>query len=261
MHDHSHRPKAGAAWPTCQTHAGVRVFGVASSDGTAAGLVPLTGRVQTWSSGPVGQEHLWLVGSTVRERLRWAAAPEGPRTVGDDAPTRSVMRLRIQTSDTAKGHELLLDLGQSVELFAEAVHVELLAPAGSVALSNEAVAPRQGLLLDAMCMVRMLRLEGSRGATSALLTQTEAVPAGQGRTLEVPPGARRLTLYAELPAPTPQTLRWLRGDPATMAIPIGVVAWDGGQPRNESDVPSASHLRIEAHPQPRVFTLVWTITP
>ena len=49
--------------------------------------------------------------------------------------------------------------------------------------------------------------------------------------------------------------------PSTMAIPIGVVASDGDQPRNEIDVPSASHLRIEAHPQPRVFTLVWTITP
>ena len=45
------------------------------------------------------------------------------------------------------------------------------------------------------------------------------------------------------------------------SIPIGVVAWDDDQPRNEIDVPSASHLRIEAHPQPRVFTLVWTITP
>ncbi|MCA9654691.1 MAG: hypothetical protein KC501_32550 [Myxococcales bacterium] len=239
----------------------MRVFGVASSDGTAAGLLPLTQRVHTWSSGHVGQEHLWLVGSTVRERQRWAAAPQGPQSVGDGLPTRSGMRLRILTTDTAKGSELLVDLGQSVELYAEAIRVELLAPAGSVALTDTAVALREGLVFDAQCMVRMLRLEASRGARSALLTQTEAIPANEDRTLEVPPAARRLTIYTELPAPAPQTTRWLRGDPSTMAIGLGVIAWDGDRPRTEIDVPSASHLRIDAHPEPRVFTLVWTIHP
>ena len=181
--------------------------------------------------------------------------------MGDGLPTRSVMRLRILTTDTAKGSELLVDLGQSLELYAEAIRVELLAPTGSVALTDAAVAPREGLVFDAMCMVRLLRLEASRGARSALLTQTEAIPANEGRTIEVPPAARRLTIYAELPAPAPQTMRWLRGDPSTMSIGLGVVAWDGHRPRTEVDVPSASHLRIDARPQPRVFTLVWTINP
>ncbi|MEX1365183.1 MAG: hypothetical protein AB1Z98_18795 [Nannocystaceae bacterium] len=253
-------PRLGAAFASTRASAGVRAFGVVSSDGTAAGLLPLTARVGSWSTGCSRGEHLWMVGSTVLEQMWQAAAPEGPRGVsGLDVGRRSVMRLRVSTTDSAGGTQLELDVGQSLELYAEALQVDLLAPEGSVAVSDAPVPPQQGLLFESRCMVRLLRLEASRGVASALLTETFYVFPGQSHVQRVTAAARRLTAYAEPLAAVPMW-RWLRGDPATVAVPLGTVAWSTDRPRAEVDVPSASHLRLEPDPAARVFTLVWTLT-
>lgn len=264
MHDDStdlEQPRLGAAFVSRRTAPGVHVFGVISSDGTAAGLRPTVTRVATWTTECGRPEHLWMVGSTVQEALRWAAVPVGPLGVaGLDLARRSVMRLRIVTTDSARGTIYELDLGQSLELYAEALQVELWAPEGAVALRDDAPVPQQGLLFESQVLVRMLRLEASRGAVSALLTETIYIPGGRAHVQRVPSGARRLTAYAS-PLGVAPLWRWLRGDPAVMAVPLGTIAWSDDRPRMEIDVPSATHLRIEPDPAVRVFTLVWTISP
>lgn len=253
-------PRLGAAVTSQRTSPGVRVFGVVSTDGTAAGLLPLITTVGSWNAGPCSSEHLWMVGSTVRERHAWAPAPVGPSGLtGAELAWRSVMRLRVTTTDVAGGTVYELDLGQSLELYAESVHAQLLAPAGSVELTGADVAPRQGLVFESQCLVRLLRLEVSRGVSSARQTETLHVPGDQARVLRVPSGARLLTAYASPLAAAP-VWRWLRGDPTTMAVPLGTVAWSLDHPRHEIAVPSATHLRIEPDPADRVFTLVWTLT-
>ncbi|MCA9707605.1 MAG: hypothetical protein KDK70_17265 [Myxococcales bacterium] len=256
-------PRLGAAFASRCTEPGVRVFGVVSTDGTAAGLLPLVARVGAWSSMGGQGEHLWMVGSTVQERLAWAPVPVGPSSlVGREAVGRSVMRLRIVTSDSAGGAVYTVDLGQSLEVVAASMQVELWAPQGSVVLTGDdaQVVPQQGLLFESQCLVRLLRLEASRGACSALLTETMAIPGGQAHAQRVPAGARRLTAYAS-PLATVPAWQWLRGDPAAPAVPLGTVAWSLDRPRTEVDVPSATHLRIDPDPADRVFTLVWTIHP
>lgn len=264
MHDDStdlEAPRLGAAFVSHRTAPGVHVFGVVSSDGTAAGLrLPIT-RVASWTTECGRPEHLWLVGSTVQEALRWAGVPMAPLGVGGlDLARRSVMRLRVITTDSARGTIYELDLGQSLELYAEALQLELWAPEGAVALRDDAPTPQQGLLFESQVLVRMLRLEASRGVSSALLTETIYVRGGQAHVQRVPSGARRLTAYAS-PLGIAPLWRWLRGDPAVMAVPLGTIAWSDDRPRMEIDVPSASHLRIEPDPATRVFTLVWTISP
>ncbi|MCX4244212.1 hypothetical protein [Paraliomyxa miuraensis] len=254
-------PRLGAAYVSRRTAPGAAVFGVVSDDGTAAGLRPITETVSTWTTECRGGEHLWMVGSTVQEALRWAAVPIGPPGVGGlSLARRSVMRLRITTTDSARGTAYELDLGQSLELYTEALHVALLAPEGSVLLdTGRPVAPQQGLLFQSQVLVRMMRLEASRGVASVLLTESFHVPAGRAHVQRVPAGARRLTAYAS-PLVAAPVFRWLRGDPPVMAVPLGLVAWSPDRPRMEIDVPSATHLRIEPDAAARLFTLVWTIT-
>jgi hypothetical protein len=170
------------------------------------------------------------------------------------------MRLRITTTDSTRGTAYEIDLGQSLELYAEALQVELLAPDGAVALTDHGTAPQQGLLFESHVLVRMLRLEASRGVSSALLTESFHVRGGEPHVQRVPAGARRLTAYASSLGLAP-VWQWLRGDPATMAVPLGLVAWSSDRPRMEIDVPSATHLRIEPDAAARLYTLVWTITP
>lgn len=253
-------PRLGAAFASPRASAGVRAFGVVSSDGAAAGLRPPTTSLGSWSTGCVGAEHLWMIGSSVRERVWWAPAPEESQGVGNrDGGRRSVMRLRVSTTDSAGGTAYELDLGQSLELYAQALQVKLLAPEGAVVVTDVAVEPRRGLLFESRCMIRLLQLEASRGVSSALLTETIFVPSGAPHLHRVPSGARHLTAYVESPPDVP-VMRWQWGDPST-AITLGTIAWPSNQPQTELDVPSASHLRIEAAEEDRTFTFVWTVVP
>lgn len=239
----------------------MRVFGVVSDDGTAAGLRPLTERVRTFQSGCHGHEHLWMVGSTAREVLRWEDAPTGPRALTEiDVGRRSALRLRIVTSGSALGSTYEIDLGQSLELVAESLYVELLAPEGAMEVVNGSEGQEQGLLFDTLCLVRLLRLEVSRGRDTALLTQSVFVPANQAHVQRVPCGAQRMSVYGEPSFGFPQ-LRWLRGDPAFAAVELGSIQTLFGLPRWDIDVPSASHLTIEPFGAARTFTFVWTIAP
>ncbi|MCH9681295.1 MAG: hypothetical protein K0V04_07675 [Deltaproteobacteria bacterium] len=261
MNTHRH-PRLGCAVASRRTPPGVRVFGVVSTDGTAGGLFPLSQRVFSWTTENHPSEHLWMVGSAVEERLQFSAVPVGPPELSEpNVLRRSVMRLRIRTTDTAGGSVYEVDLGQSLEVYAQALQVDLLAPRDSVTVVGGPVAPQAGLVFASRCSLRMLALDVTRGARSALLTQTVFVPAGQPTVLEVPTAAARLTAYAETLA-APPVWRWLRGEPAPgTAVPLGQVAWTIDAPRLEVDVPSATHLRIEPAAGARTFTLVWTIAP
>ncbi len=261
MTTHHHLPRLGSAVASGRTPSGVRVFGVVSADGTATSLFPLTEHVFGWTSECAATERLWMVGSAVSERSVFSAALVGPPSLtGSQVSRRSVMRLRITTSDRAGGSVYEVDLGQSLELYAQSLQVELLAPDSTVVLGDGAPSPRTGLVFASRCRLRMLQLDVSRGARSALLTETVFVPAEQAVVVPVPAAAARLTAYAETLA-APPVWRWLRGEASGPAVPLGRVGWDIDAPRLEVDVPSAAHLRIEPDAAVRTFTLVWTISP
>ncbi len=238
------------------------MFGVVSTDGTAGGLLPVTEEVSSWSTECGDADRLWMVGSTVEEQLLFSAVPVGPPPLRvPRASRRSLMRLRITASDSAGKAVYEVDLGQSLELYARSLNIDLLAPLGTVTVSDEPVVPLEGLVFHAQVGVRMLELDVSRGARQALRTETVFVPAGQPAVQRVPGGAVRLSAFAEPLAAAP-VWRWLRAEPPPgVAVPLGQVAWDADAPRFEAAVPSATHLRIEPAADDRTFTLVWTIAP
>ncbi|MCH9686023.1 MAG: hypothetical protein K0V04_31600 [Deltaproteobacteria bacterium] len=233
-----------------------------STDGTAGGLLPVDEEVSSWTTASGGVDRLWMVSSTVQEQLLFSAVPVDPpplRVPG--ASRRSAMRLRICASDSAGKSVYEIDLGQSLELYTRSLNIDLLAPPGTVTVSDGPVVPQQGLVFHAQVGLRMLELEVSRGAREAFRTETVFIAAGQPAVQLVPAGAVRLLAFAEPLAATP-VWRWLRAEPSPgTAIPIGQVTWDADAPRFETAVPSATHLRIEPAATDRTFTLVWTIAP
>ncbi len=254
-------PRLGSAVVSRRTPPGVRVFGVVSTDGTAGGLLAVTEEVFSWTTECGDADRLWMVGSTVEEQLLFSAVPVGPPPRTPSASRRSAMRLRISVSDSAGTSTYDVDLGQSLELYARSLYVALLAPRGAVAVSDGQVAPQQGLVFHAQVGLRMLELDISRGARRASLTETVFIAAGQPAVQRVPGGAVWLLAFAEPMAAVP-VWRWLRAEsPLGTAIALGQVAWDADAPRFETDVPSATHVRIEPAVEDRTFTLVWTIAP
>ncbi len=245
-----------------RTAPSVRVFGVVSDDGTAAGLRPIDTRVTSFSGGCPGREHLWMVDGMARERLHWAALPEGPQAITTLGVARqSVLRLRVIAVGSALGATFELDLGQSVELVAETLHVDLLGPTGSLDLTEQTTPPPQtGLLFDSLCFVRLLRLEVSRGQSSARLTETFTVLGGQAHAQPIPTAARRLTIYLDPPAAL-ATMQWRRGESAPDGSTAAVLGVMSGVPSGEVEVPAATHLLVQPGGADRTFTFVWTITP
>lgn len=262
----THRPRSGAAYPE-GTSPAILVAGRVSTDGLASGLLPLTNVVRTWQDRSCSAcEHLWLVSSLVRETYATHTVAPGPYpnldSNGAVISNRSAMRLRVMAGTSAGGDpEYEIDLGQAFEFYAERVTVGLLASQGTQeVITGTSRDPAFGLLFQSQVAVRLLRLEEHSSATEALLTETVYVARAEIATVRVPFGARRLTLYGEQ-AIFP-VMRWIRNSSAAAPLLLGIVDWDPLRPRQEIDVPSASHLRINADlDTDRTFTLVWEISP
>ena len=272
------RPRCAIGYPQCQAP-GTVIVGRVSTDGAdpRAGLLPITAVPATWGqdSRPRAldairdctdrEEYLWLLSSQVSESYSAGEAPVPyppvPSANDETVSGRSVMHLRVKASTAAGARPFLVDLGQSIEFYAQGLNVELVAPLGSVSFTpslGQAAAlpaPAIGVLFTSFVGVRIEKIEASRSVASALFTQTVYVPAEQTTNLQIPTAAQRLTAYAET-ATTP-VMRWVRGG----VIDLGRVDWDPLRPRLEIDVPSANTLRIVSAAAARLFTLVWTIAP
>ncbi|MCH9682962.1 MAG: hypothetical protein K0V04_16115 [Deltaproteobacteria bacterium] len=241
---------------------GVRVFSVLSPDGTVADLQQPTRIVNSWTDDCGRGERLWLVASSVREVIRTSIVPVPPLTGNEmeDAPAvgRSALRLRIIAGQRGGSSTYLVDLGQSLELYAESLQVELLAPTDAQ-LSSDAE-NRRGLLADTQAVARLLQIEQSRGARTALLSQTFFIRETSGLVVEIPPAARALTLYPSNPA-VALPGSWTRGDPASGGVALGDVFVPANGRRYASVAPSATHLSLDAVAEDRVVTFVWEIAP
>lgn len=205
-----------------------------------------------------------MVGSQVAESYASGVAPTAfPPIPGQNDPAtsgRSVMHLRIKASTVAGGRPFSIDIGQTIEFYAEGLTVELVAPQGTVVVNSQLGQPSAlpppaiGLLFTSYIGLRLEKIETSRALPRALFTQTRYIAANETADLQVPTAAQRLTLYSE--SSVSPVMRWRRD-----ILDLGVVDWDPLRPRLEVDVPSATTLRILAVPSTRLFTLVWTIVP
>lgn len=267
------------------TKAGVHLFGALSSDGTAANLVASTSEApKRWKSRCPDSddgneiERLFLVDSSVIEVLREEiAAPVGPLSIQDmrvaaTRSRRSLHRLRVLAHGADESDIFEIDLGQALEFYAHSFDLELLSPAGAVAIPDnaaESTATAQGTVYDSLIFAKGLAIEHSQGAREATLTDVVTVAAGVAATVPVPSRARLVEATMTDTGAYPPDMFWMRGDPAIGtpgAIVIGRVPWQtsGRRELDELIVPNASHLQIDADlasGQDRVFTFTWRIRP
>ena len=268
------------------TRAGVHLFGALSSDGTAANLVPSSLAPKRWQSrgrdfdrsceGEV--ERLYLINTSVLEVLREEiAGPVGPLSIeamraATTRSRRSLHRLRVLANGADESDIFEIDLGQPLEFYAHSFDLELLSPAGVVAVPDNAAQSAdtaQGTVYDSLIFAKGLAIEHTQGATEATLTDVVTVAAGVAATVPVPSRARSLEATMTDTGAYPPDMFWVRGDPAIGvpgAITIGRVPWQtsGRRELDELVVPNASHLQIDADlasGQDRVFTFTWRIRP
>lgn len=244
-----------------------QAFSVLSSTGTSAGLQLNTRGLRSWRTyeGHDPCERLWLVSTAVSEVVRLAENPVEPLSsaviaANPNRTNRSALHLRIDASHTSGSTEYRIDLGQSFEIYAGQIHMELLGPPDSAESSG--AAPASGLVADTLVTVRMLEIEVARGHTASL-TETLFVTrdtAAIGHP--VPPGARALTIQTEPPVRT-LVGSWWRGRPPTDGVQIGdfIVPPNGRSQYARIPAPQATHMTFAPGIIGRVITLVWEIVP
>lgn len=246
---------------TCSgiTPSELRLFSVLAPDGSAATLQPLIRQIQRWTDQGDSEERLWLVSTSVREVIQ--NSTDGVSPVSSSAlntgPARSALKLRITTGRLRDSRVFDVDLGQDLELYASSISAAILAPEDTQ--EGASAQERIGLVADTSATVRLLKIEQSRGARTALMTDTLHAPTRTAVTFEVPTAAVGATIYGEWNVNVLGD--WYRGDPDSGGIIIGRTRVQQSRRRFESPVPSATHLQIEGDDEDRTITVVWRIQP
>lgn len=241
-----------------------RLFSVLSASQDAAGLSPLIRFHEEFQTPCPDYERLWSVWSSVKEVVRYSAAPVDPLTISaltsdDDVSSRSALLLELVLTHQHGNRVLRVDLGQTLEVYARQVVARVVAPQ----LSSPAISagPESGLVADTIATLAISEIDSSVGARTALLTQTVALDPDQpDLVIAVPTAARSLTIYASTPSVSVQG-SWWRGEPST-GIEIGAPFVPGNGDRMESPTPSASHLTLTPDGiVVRPLSLVWEVAP
>lgn len=226
---------------------------------TSSEIRPSDRPIRTWPEYCGEQERLWQVRGTVLEVVRLVEEPTEPlerQQILELGRPRSHMRLQITVSHMQSAEVYLLDLDQTLEVYARNVSVSVLAPIGAAFDPSPDFLIPAGLIADAIVTVATDKIEESRGSRTALLTSTVFVRSGDPADGVIPNGARALTIF---PTVDPVTLQWYRGSPSAGGFLLGSYERTAPGPLQEA-VPGASHWRISAsQASNRNVTLVWTI--
>lgn len=261
---------------------GRHLFG-SYGDPAAAGAYPTVGDgfsaiytppVETCYDGT----RLWQVSSAAREIQRYVAPPgtlsplsfgqvfDRNPPAGASISDRTALKLRVSISGAGYKRQVVIDIGQPLEVYADAIAVSVLGPDGTVEVPPDNVTA-SGLVFDTIVGARVVALEESQGSRDAYFTETFQIPSGTALIREIPPGARELVGYSD--SDIGANWDWLVGGagPASPWV-IGELPWiaDGTISRRrtfpESVVPGATHLRTDNFVvSDRYVSLVWKIRP
>lgn len=225
----------------------------------------------------------WMIQASTVEVLRSASevviAPLGnvSQVIGPNtalpvgavrARGRSQLKLQVTAEASTTARTFFMDVGQTIELNADCIGIQYLAPDNFVEISggqNLSVL-RSGLVADVYTSVSLNRIEQSVGATEAIFTTNLFVTANTLLSVPVPPFAREVTIYQNsLGASSVQWTQWY-GDPITVAgsIEAASLPWIAGLRRTQQEtlIPDVTHLRTDADANAdRFFTLRWVIRP
>lgn len=224
-------------------------------------------------------ERLWRIRSSGREVLRSSAAPINPLTRQqidnvDNTPAGAsnnpIVHLKKQIKLQSRTGEsnFTFDIGQAIELYGFSVDVDILAPAGTLEVSDSVPATlaltATGLVFDAALGIEVLAIETSLGNITGRLTQHLVVLATAQPTIAVPRNAIRLRiLQSAVGAASPTWNRFI-GDPAVHAsLNIGPINFVGRISTLQStEIGDATHLQTDVDAvNNRFYTLIWEIRP
>lgn len=269
-----------ASWKSPQFFASL-----AAEDGLVvdpAGWVPPTegqplGFPQRFGIG-TGCERLWRIRSTGREVLRFAGNGTTPLTrsqieqpsqlpAGASANEVTHYKKLIKLQSRALTTQLVLDIGQTIELYGFSVDIDILAPANAVEISNapgSADVDRSGLVADTILAVEILAIEAPLGNRVGRFTQHVSVAANTQETIAVPFGAIGVRII-QTPAGTASTA-WNRfiGDPAIHAsLNVGVLNFTARvSDLSSTEIGDCTHLQTDLDAlNDRFYTLIWRIRP
>lgn len=280
MHEHEH-PLQGRAEPLFAMS--VQLFGLVASPPTPyqSTYLPFIYGSEKWNACGCG---LWTIQSTAIEAQREAdeATAFSPLPnlavfepsmlpAGAVLTRRTQMKLRITAGFGAANRRFDIDAGQTLELNADRVCVQWLAPVNFYVVNDftPGVAPPTrgpGFVLDEWLGVSLARMENSVGSNEATLTTHVFVPASTQVTIDVPPFAREVTVYQD-PTLGTAAVQWtmLYGNPATLGnvIPHGTIPFLAGARKTVDGIvlPDTTHIQTDAALADRFFTMRWTIRP
>lgn len=224
---------------------------------------------------------LWQVTTSVTEYLRSAGEgtlnPLQEQAINDPAlgvpanfSQRSQIKLRLQCSDGVAKRQLDMDLNQSVMVVARKLCASWLFPAGTrdvTGLQTQGPAfALGGFVLDSFVGISFTRCEESLGTETAIFTTHLFVAQNTQGVARIPAYARSVTIYQAASIGNASVM-WTQhyGNPTVASIEIGALPFIAGARKTQPEeiVPDAQFLRsdIDADPNGRFFTLVWSIRP
>lgn len=177
-------------------------------------------------------------------------------------------RLRIKVSTPSEFAIYEADCDQDIEIWGQAVEVNLLGPANAVPIGSNAdtsTITRNQFVVDSIIAAAIYPIEQSKSVRDFYLTEYLRSPANTASVIRVPRGARAVKIYQGTPLVAAPSARWQRfiGDPTVVtAIPIGGINFAQRESIDNSLPEIASHLQTDVEPaNQRLFTLRWTIRP
>ncbi len=266
----------------------IRLFGSISTatSGTAPAFLPYTSAVGQWRPQPMKDCcdcGAWMLQTSVIEILRSSAeasiSPIGSVNAfgpGNALPAgatrsrgRSQVKLRINAEASTINRQWDQDVGQSLEINADCVCVEYLAPSNFVEITsaneNNTQILRSGLVLDVWLSVSLNRIEAPIGLDTVTLTDNLFVAANSMATIPIPPFATQVTIYQTVAGAASGFFTQWYGDPALTAgsLQVGQLAFIPGERRTEQEsvLPNATHLQSDQDSNDRAYVLRWTIRP
>lgn len=263
----------------------VQLFGAVAPPPTPyqSTYLPAIGPVSKWDCCDCG---LWMLQCSVLEIQRQndegnispltPQAFSDPNTLpaGAQLVRRSQLKLRVTAGVGTANRRFDMDVGQSLEINADKVCVDWLAPTNFYEVPTFPVgtlfpvpAPptRSGFVIDVWLGVSLVRLEEAVGDNEVTLTTHLFVPANTLGVIQVPPFATKVTVYQD-PTLGASAGIWqmLYGDPVVVGtIPHGAIPFIPGARKSEPDIDLAdtTHLQTDLDNADRFFTMRWTIRP
>lgn len=226
--------------------------------------------------GATKSPRLWQVSSAVAEILRVVPESLSPlsnsellallntdpfsATVGGT----STLGLRVIASSDAGSKVFDMDIGQTIELFAQRIDVQVYGPTGAYQINTDIPTVAEGsggaVVADTYVGVSINPIEESRGATTVRRSQILSVAANATVTFTVPRYAVRASFSQNTSGLAPVQFQRFAGDPATLGRQIGTIDFVG---RNAPDVPlgQETHIRSNSDAARRVYEVAWLIQP